>query len=91
VVGAHGDPVDQLVAALKSKSMLLVLDNCEHLINASARSVAALIRACPGITILGTSPQGLGIVGEARRALPGTPRRALHASASPAVRAARSV
>jgi predicted ATPase/transcriptional regulator with XRE-family HTH domain len=70
---ARGDPIDQLVAALKSKNMLLVLDNCEHLVDASARIVAALISACPRIRILASSRQGLGIVGEATYRMPSLP------------------
>jgi predicted ATPase/class 3 adenylate cyclase len=68
-----GDPIAQLVAALKSKRMLLVLDNCEHLIDAAARVVSALLVACPQIAILASSRQELGIVGEATYRMPSLP------------------
>ncbi len=71
-----GEPVAQLVAALKSKRMLLVFDNCEHLVEASARVVSALINACPQITILGSSRQALGIAGEATFRMPSLPEAA---------------
>jgi predicted ATPase/class 3 adenylate cyclase len=71
-----GDPVAQLVAALKSKRMLLVFDNCEHLVEASARVVAALITGCPQITILASSRQALGITGEATFRMPSLPEPA---------------
>ena len=65
-----GDPVDHLVRALKGKRALLVFDNCEHIVEASARVTAALVRGCPQITILASSRQGLGIVGEATFRMP---------------------
>jgi predicted ATPase/class 3 adenylate cyclase len=67
---ADGDPIARLTAALKSKRMLLVFDNCEHLVEAAARVVSALITTCPQITILASSRQGLGISGEATYRLP---------------------
>jgi len=67
---ADGDPIARLSAALKSKRMLLVFDNCEHLVEAAARVVSALITTCPQITILASSRQGLGISGEATYRLP---------------------
>jgi predicted ATPase len=67
---ADGDPIARLAAALKSKRMLLVFDNCEHLVEAAARVVSALITTCPQITILASSRQGLGISGEATYRLP---------------------
>jgi predicted ATPase/DNA-binding CsgD family transcriptional regulator len=72
-LGVNGDPVDQLVAALKSKNMLLVIDNCEHLIDASARIISALMNSCPLVTILASSRQGLGIVGEVTYRVPSLP------------------
>jgi predicted ATPase/DNA-binding CsgD family transcriptional regulator len=46
------------------KHMLLVLDNCEHVLGACARLVAALLRACPRLHVLATSRQPLGLAGE---------------------------
>jgi predicted ATPase/class 3 adenylate cyclase len=58
------EPLDALVGALGEKRLLLVLDNCEHLIDDVARVVAALTRACPQVSILATSRQPIGIAGE---------------------------
>ncbi|WP_116200805.1 BTAD domain-containing putative transcriptional regulator [Amycolatopsis circi] len=64
--GARGrqDPVDRLVSALRDQATLLVLDNCEHVIAAAARLVAQLLPACPGLRVLATSREPLGITGE---------------------------
>ena len=53
-----------LVDALQSRQMLLVLDNCEHLIEACAHLAQTLLSACPQLQILATSREGLGIAGE---------------------------
>ena len=53
-----------LNAYLKSKQLLLILDNCEHLIDASAYLAHDLITACPGLHILATSREPLHIAGE---------------------------
>jgi predicted ATPase/class 3 adenylate cyclase len=55
---------DSIAAGLRDREMLLVLDNCEHLIAASARFVDALARACPNLRVLATSREGLGLSGE---------------------------
>ncbi|HLM17310.1 MAG TPA: adenylate/guanylate cyclase domain-containing protein, partial [Acidimicrobiia bacterium] len=46
------------------RELLLVLDNCEHLLDAAALMVEAMERACPGVRVLATSREGLGISGE---------------------------
>ena len=46
------------------RQMLLVLDNCEHLLDASADLIVALLEACPGLTILTTSREPIGLSGE---------------------------
>jgi predicted ATPase len=51
--------------------LLLVLDNCEHLIEACAELADALLRACPGLRILATSREPLRISGEASWSVPG--------------------
>src|SRR5580692_7052458 len=61
---ADADPIDALALALRSSDMLLVLDNCEHVLEDTARIVATLLRACPKLTILATSRQRLAIAGE---------------------------
>jgi hypothetical protein len=58
------DDVEVLLEALRSRHALLVLDNCEHLIDASASTVEAILRRCPGVTILTTTREALGIGGE---------------------------
>jgi predicted ATPase/DNA-binding winged helix-turn-helix (wHTH) protein len=59
-----GDPLPSLVAAVRDSRMLLLLDNCEHVIDAAAGLVAALISGAPGIDILATSREPLGVPGE---------------------------
>ena len=44
--------------------MLVVLDNCEHLLDASAALIVALLSACPGLTLLATSREPIGVAGE---------------------------
>ncbi|MCI0477089.1 MAG: NB-ARC domain-containing protein, partial [Anaerolineales bacterium] len=55
---------DTLEYCVASKQLLLVLDNCEHLVSACAALVDKLLRACPGLKILATSREPLGITGE---------------------------
>jgi predicted ATPase/class 3 adenylate cyclase len=49
---------------LGTKTILLILDNCEHLLNPVAAFVDGALRAAPGLTILTTSREGLGVAGE---------------------------
>ncbi len=53
-----------LIAHLEPKQVLLVLDNCEHLVEACAELAARLLRACPRLRILATSREPLSIAGE---------------------------
>jgi predicted ATPase len=55
---------ESLIEFLRSKQLLLVLDNCEHLLDPAADLVEALERACPGVVVLATSREGLAIEGE---------------------------
>ena len=55
---------ERLAAALRGRRLLLVLDNCEHLIGAAAREAETLLRAVPGACILATSQEPLGLDGE---------------------------
>ncbi|WP_433347384.1 BTAD domain-containing putative transcriptional regulator [Micromonospora sp. CA-111912] len=59
------DSTDRLVAALAERRLLLVLDNCEHVIADTARLVARLLSACPALRVLTTSREPLGLAGEA--------------------------
>src|SRR5215207_10645703 len=52
------------VRALRAKTLLLVLDHCEHLIEACATLADTMLRACPNLRILVTSRQAPGITGE---------------------------
>jgi predicted ATPase len=58
------DPLPGLVASLRDKRMLLVLDNCEHVIDAVASLAEAVLGGAPGVTILATSREPLGAAGE---------------------------
>ncbi|WP_051893537.1 BTAD domain-containing putative transcriptional regulator [Streptomyces erythrochromogenes] len=62
---AAGDPLNRLAAALRTRTALLVLDNCEHLIEAAASLADRLLGECPGLRILATSREPLGLTGEA--------------------------
>jgi predicted ATPase/DNA-binding CsgD family transcriptional regulator len=56
--------IDTLIAALRSSRVLLVLDNCEHLVQACAELVDRVVRACPRVHVLTTSREPLGVPGE---------------------------
>jgi len=56
--------VDVLTGALSNVRALLVLDNCEHLLAACAALVDQLLEHCPGLRVLATSRQALGVAGE---------------------------
>ncbi len=73
-LGAHEDAEraieDSLVDFLRSKELLLVLDNCEHLIAECAQLSARLLRGAPGLRILASSREPLAIPGETRLPVP---------------------
>ncbi len=56
--------IDGLVTALADRRLLLVLDNCEHLIDAVAASADRVLRSCAEVHVLATSREPLGITGE---------------------------
>jgi predicted ATPase/DNA-binding SARP family transcriptional activator/DNA-binding CsgD family transcriptional regulator len=62
--------IDTLVEALGTKKLLLVLDNCEHLVDAVARLTDALLEGCPNLRVLATSREPLGIAGEVSWGVP---------------------
>lgn len=68
-VGAREEPDrplrETLINFLRGKNLLLLLDNCEHLLSAVASLAAELLRFCPRLKILATSRHSLGIGGEA--------------------------
>jgi predicted ATPase len=59
-----GDVVDALLAELGPQALLLVLDNCEHVIGAAASLVDALLRGAPRLTVVATSREPLRVPGE---------------------------
>ena len=66
-----GQPLtDTLAETLRTKRTLLVLDNCEHLLDGAACLVDALLDSCPHLRILATSREALGIAGEVRWTVP---------------------
>jgi predicted ATPase len=69
-IATDRSPVDTLVGILKHKRMLLILDNCEHLVATVARFAETVISSCPGVHILASSREPLGITGESTYRLP---------------------
>lgn len=65
-VPVPGEPFDAsaLAVAVGPDPGVLLLDNCEHLVGACADLVTALLRGCPGLVVLTTSRQALGVIGE---------------------------
>lgn len=67
VTDRHADPVERLAEHCGPRRMLLILDNCEHVVGAAAHLVEALLERCPGLTVLATSREPLGVRGELLR------------------------
>lgn len=61
---AGASPTDAIIAALREAPTLLVLDNCEHVVDEVAGLVAQLLRACQSVRVLATSREALGVPGE---------------------------
>ncbi|CAM5532211.1 AfsR/SARP family transcriptional regulator OS=Streptomyces alboniger OX=132473 GN=CP975_16670 PE=3 SV=1 [Streptomyces alboniger] len=83
------DPVALLVEYCASHELLLILDNCEHVIGAAAELAETLLTHCPGLTVLATSREPLGVPGESVRPvepLPPDPAHRLFAERASAVR-----
>ncbi|MGW0536883.1 ATP-binding protein [Streptomyces sp. NPDC003032] len=83
------DPVALLVEYCATRALLLILDNCEHVIGAAAQLAETLLTHCPGLTILATSREPLGVPGESVRPvepLPPDPAHRLFAERGTAVR-----
>jgi predicted ATPase/DNA-binding SARP family transcriptional activator len=59
-----GGGLDRLIDFLSAKEGLLVLDNCEHVIEEAARVVSSVLSACPELRVLVTSREILGVLGE---------------------------
>jgi predicted ATPase/class 3 adenylate cyclase len=67
---SDGNPLENLVLALNAKHLLLLFDNCEHLITPVARIISTLLRECPQLSILASSRQALGVAGEVTYRMP---------------------
>jgi predicted ATPase len=59
-----GSITDALLARLGKTEMLIVLDNCEHLLEAAGALAEAIVHRCPGVVVLATSREPLGVDGE---------------------------
>ena len=70
VEGSEEPLTEKLIRVLRTKNILLILDNCEHLLDACAQLADTLLRNCPNLKILTTSREPLGITGEAQYHVP---------------------
>jgi predicted ATPase/DNA-binding CsgD family transcriptional regulator len=61
---AAADPAALLASYLQEKQLLLVVDNCEHLLEGAARLVAEVVRAAPGVRVIATSREPLSLPAE---------------------------
>jgi predicted ATPase/DNA-binding CsgD family transcriptional regulator len=95
VLGVRREPgrpaADTVVEAVGGQSLLVLLDNCEHVIGACAKLADALLRGCPNLALLATSREPLGIDGERVYRVPsmGTPADGDDAAAIRACEAVR--
>ncbi|MER6128578.1 tetratricopeptide repeat protein, partial [Streptomyces sp. NPDC001795] len=71
--GPTADATERLLDALADREVLLVLDNCEHLVEDAARIAALLLGTCPGVRVLATGREALGITGEVLCPVPPLP------------------
>jgi predicted ATPase/class 3 adenylate cyclase len=84
VLGVREQPdrplVDTLIDYLHTKALLLILDNCEHLIDACALLATTLLSACPDLKILPSSREALGVSGEIAYRVPSLSLPDVHAA-----------
>lgn len=71
--GTREDTIDLLSEFLKSRTILLILDNCEHLIRRAAAMTRSILDACPGVSVLATGRESLAIAGESLYRMPPLP------------------
>jgi predicted ATPase len=65
VTQRQGQSVTQsVVDFLRAKNLILVIDNCEHLLDAAAQFIDEVVHSCPKVSIIATSREGLGVAGE---------------------------
>ena len=72
-LSATAGALETLVSALRTRQLLLIIDNCEHVIAEAARVVEALVRMCPRVSILASSRERLAIAGESIIRVPSLP------------------
>src|ERR1700722_12877428 len=90
----NAEPMDRLIAAIREREALLILDNCEHVIESAAAFAHRVLGECQRLRILATSREPLGITGEALwlvepLALPEEDAGSADIESSPAVRLLR--
>ncbi|MYV51723.1 AAA family ATPase, partial [Streptomyces sp. SID3212] len=73
-----GEPLVRLAEHCARRRMLLLLDNCEHVIGAAATLAEELLARCPNLTVLATSREPLGVPGEVVRPVEPLPPRSAH-------------
>jgi predicted ATPase/class 3 adenylate cyclase/tetratricopeptide (TPR) repeat protein len=66
----HHSLLETLVGHLRHREVLMILDNCEHVVDAAARLAEAIVRSCPKVWVLATSREPLGVAGERVYRLP---------------------
>ncbi|MCW7943847.1 transcriptional regulator [Streptomyces hygroscopicus] len=72
--GPSADAAERLLAALEDRELLLVFDNCEHVVEDAARVAVLVLSTCPGVRILATGREALGITGEVLCPVPPLPQ-----------------
>ncbi|RAJ33244.1 putative ATPase [Kitasatospora sp. SolWspMP-SS2h] len=72
-LGVLAPPVERLAEALEHRRLLLVLDNCEHLLDGAAELAAGLLSRAPHVRVLATSREPLGLTGESLCPVPSLP------------------
>ncbi len=70
LIPAGQDPVAALVYGLRDRELLIALDNCEQVLDGTARVVSAILAGCPRVAVLATSRAVLGVDGERVRRVP---------------------
>jgi hypothetical protein len=71
--GEGGGATRRPLRALANRHLLVILDNCEHLVEAAASLVETILGACPGVRVLATSREALRVPGELRLPVPALP------------------
>ncbi|MEU7900435.1 BTAD domain-containing putative transcriptional regulator [Nonomuraea sp. NPDC049152] len=89
--GARIEPAAQIAGVLGGKRLLLIVDNCEHVLDGAAALIDGVLARCPGVDVLAASREPLGITGEVLSRVPplAVPEKgasAAETAASPAVR-----